>query len=64
MTYDQLYVQIMKKGSFLCVGLDTDIEKIPACVKEQAKAASLPEEDAVWDSDTDLKSWLKSFNKA
>ncbi len=48
MTYDQLYGQIKKKGSFLCVGLDTDIEKIPACVKEQAKAASLPEEDAVF----------------
>ena len=35
MTYDQLSEQICRKGSFLCVGLDTDIEKIPECVKEK-----------------------------
>lgn len=33
MTYEELYLQIKKKGTCLCVGLDTDIEKIPAAVK-------------------------------
>lgn len=35
MTYKELYGQIKKKGSFLCVGLDTDLEKVPSCVKER-----------------------------
>ncbi len=30
MTYEQLFGQIQKKRSFLCVGLDTDLDKIPA----------------------------------
>jgi orotidine-5'-phosphate decarboxylase len=30
MTYEGLYRQILQKQSFLCVGLDTDIHKIPA----------------------------------
>ena len=29
MTREQLFEQIIKKQSFLCVGLDTDIRKIP-----------------------------------
>lgn len=29
MTKQELFVQIMKKKSFLCVGLDTDLKKIP-----------------------------------
>ncbi|MDD2475214.1 MAG: orotidine 5'-phosphate decarboxylase, partial [Dysgonamonadaceae bacterium] len=29
MTKQELYNQIIKKQSFLCVGLDTDINKIP-----------------------------------
>jgi orotidine-5'-phosphate decarboxylase len=29
MTKKELFAQILKKGSFLCIGLDTDIEKIP-----------------------------------
>ncbi len=33
MTTDQIYSEIRKKGSVLCVGLDTDYEKIPECVK-------------------------------
>ena len=48
MKYGELYEQIKKKGSFLCVGLDTDIEKIPSCVKERVRAASLPQEEAVF----------------
>lgn len=35
MTYKQLVKQIYKKGSFLCVGLDTDIEKIPKHLRNQ-----------------------------
>jgi orotidine-5'-phosphate decarboxylase len=30
MTYDELFGQIQRKASFLCVGLDTDKQKIPA----------------------------------
>lgn len=33
MNYKQLFEQIKKKNSFLCVGLDTDIEKIPEHLK-------------------------------
>ena len=29
----ELVENIFRKGSFLCVGLDTDIKKIPECVK-------------------------------
>jgi len=29
MNYEQLFEQIVKKKSFLCIGLDTDIKKIP-----------------------------------
>ena len=32
MDSNQLFEQIKKKESFLCVGLDTDIKKIPACL--------------------------------
>lgn len=31
---------------------------------EAASKEIVPKEDAVWDNDTDLKDWLKSFNKA
>ncbi len=34
MTTADLYSQIKKKGSMLCVGLDTDYAKIPDCVKK------------------------------
>lgn len=36
MTRQQLVEQIKRKGSYLCVGLDTDIEKIPAHLKGKA----------------------------
>lgn len=35
MTYDQLFEQIKKKKSFLCVGLDSDIAKIPSHLLEE-----------------------------
>lgn len=37
MNADQLFAQIQKKQSFLCVGLDPHEEKIPATVFQQAK---------------------------
>jgi orotidine-5'-phosphate decarboxylase len=41
MTRKELFEQIKKKGSFLCVGLDTDTEKLPAHL--------LDEEDPVFE---------------
>ena len=35
MTRQELVAQIRKKKSFLCVGLDPDLEKMPACVKAE-----------------------------
>lgn len=35
MTRNQLIAQIRQKQSFLCVGLDTDIKKIPACLASE-----------------------------
>jgi len=40
MNYNEIYEQIQKKKSFLCVGLDTDIAKIPEFL--------LKEEDPIW----------------
>jgi len=34
MNKQELFEQIQKKGSFLCVGLDTDLSKIPAFLKK------------------------------
>lgn len=36
MTYEQLFSHIQKKKSYLCVGLDTDIRKIPAHLLDEA----------------------------
>lgn len=33
MTREDIYRQIVKKKSFLCVGLDSEFEKIPSCLK-------------------------------
>ena len=41
MNYTELYDNIRRKGSFLCVGLDTDPEKIPACIRERHGDASM-----------------------
>ena len=38
MNRKQLIEQIREKQSFLCVGLDTDIDKIPQCIIDEAKA--------------------------
>lgn len=36
MTKEELYQQILQKQSYLCVGLDSDIEKIPARFKSES----------------------------
>ncbi|MDR1895680.1 MAG: orotidine-5'-phosphate decarboxylase [Prevotellaceae bacterium] len=36
MTAKDIYNQIKKKKSFLCVGLDTDINKLPACLSAES----------------------------
>ena len=38
MTRQELIQQIREKQSFLCVGLDTDLNKIPQCIIDEAKA--------------------------
>jgi len=38
MNRQQLIQQIREKLSFLCVGLDTDLDKIPQCIIDEAKA--------------------------
>ena len=38
MTREQLIHQIKSKQSYLCVGLDTEIAKLPACLKQDAEA--------------------------
>lgn len=38
MNYQQLVENIKRKGTFLCVGLDTDIKKIPQHLREQDDA--------------------------
>ena len=37
MTRKELVQQIREKQSFLCVGLDTDLDKIPQSVQKQVK---------------------------
>ena len=37
MTRKELINKIKEKQSFLCVGLDTDLDKIPQCIIEEAK---------------------------
>ena len=37
----ELIQQIKEKQSFLCVGLDTDINKIPQCISLQTQSGFL-----------------------
>ena len=45
MTREELILQIREKQSFLCVGLDPDIKKIPQCVIDDCKAELGDDED-------------------
>ena len=38
MNRQELFENIRRKASFLCVGLDTDIRKIPACLRDDKEA--------------------------
>ncbi len=56
MTRDELIKQIREKQSFLCVGLDTDIDKIPEAVKKLV-------DDQCKDEDDRLSMYICAFNK-
>ena len=56
MNRNQLIKQIREKQSFLCVGLDTDISKIPECVKKLVDDQCEDEEDKV-------SMYIYAFNK-
>ena len=56
MTRQELIQKIREKQSFLCVGLDTDINKIPECVKKLVDAQCEDEEKK-------LSMYIYAFNK-
>lgn len=56
MTRKELIEEIKQKQSFLCVGLDTDINKIPECVKKLVNDQCEDEEDR-------LAMYIYVFNK-
>ena len=56
MTRQELIQQIREKQSFLCVGLDTDISKIPECVKQMV-------DDQCEDEEDKLAMYIYAFNK-
>ncbi len=56
MTRQELIEQIKQKQSFLCVGLDTDVNKIPECVKKLVDDQCEDEEDR-------LAMYIYVFNK-
>ena len=56
MTRKELIEQIKQKQTFLCVGLDTDIDKIPECVKKLV-------DDQCEDEEERLAMYVYAFNK-
>ena len=59
MNREELFGEIIRKRSFLCVGLDTDIRKVPACVLQAVGVAP----DAVADAEQ-VGEALFRFNRA
>ena len=53
MNRQELFENIRRKASFLCVGLDTDIRKIPACLRDD-KNAIFTFNKAIIDAPADL----------
>jgi orotidine-5'-phosphate decarboxylase len=53
MTKQELIENIRKRRSFLCIGLDTDMEKLPACLKEKSSDPVLDFNKAIIDSTAD-----------
>jgi len=63
MNREQLFEQIRKKRSFLCVGLDTDINKIPSyLVKKLSEEAFIEDENG--DAFFEVVDTVNRFNKA
>ena len=56
MTREELIQQIRQKQSFLCVGLDTDLDKMPTCLDEKVRKD--------FDEDEQIFGKLLTFNAA
>ena len=54
MTKQELFANIQRKKSFLCVGLDTDVTKIPECLFDQTNDPVFEFNKAVIDATADL----------
>lgn len=54
MTREELFGNIMRKKSFLCVGLDTDVEKIPEHLFDESDDAIFAFNKAIIDATADL----------
>lgn len=54
MTREELYGNIIRKKSFLCVGLDTDVEKIPEHLFDESDDAIFAFNKAIIDATADL----------
>lgn len=54
MTRQELFENIMRKKSFLCVGLDTDVEKIPEHLFDESDDAIFAFNKAIIDATADL----------
>lgn len=54
MTKQELFENIQRKKSFLCVGLDTDINKIPECLFDESEDSIFDFNKAIIDATADL----------
>ena len=54
MNKQQLFESIQRKRSFLCVGLDTDIQKIPEFLFDESQDTILEFNKAIIDATADL----------
>ena len=54
MTKQELFANIQRKKSFLCIGLDTDIKKIPECLFDKTEDPIFEFNKAIIDATADL----------
>jgi orotidine-5'-phosphate decarboxylase len=54
MNRKELFQNIKRKKSFLCIGLDTDMNKIPSCLKEKSSNPIFEFNKAIIDATADL----------
>ena len=54
MTKQELFANIQRKKSFLCIGLDTDIKKIPECIFDKTDDPIFEFNKAIIDATADL----------